>query len=66
MPKFTVARDYRANHNGHFFAYKKGSQVEEDQAHADWVNRDSPGTLVPVGARKKAARDDTASQDGDA
>lgn len=61
MASYKATRNYRSNHNGRHFAYDKGTTVDVDPDVAEWVNRDSPGTLKRVGGRKKAAG--TAEQD---
>lgn len=42
--KYTVTRNYCTQ----TLAYDEGSTVEVDDEVAAWVNRDSPGTLVPA------------------
>lgn len=47
--------EYRVNHSYSSFSdgrrfgpYEPGTTVELDDVDAEWVNRDSPGTLTPV------------------
>lgn len=55
MAKFKVQHNYSSNNNGRFFAYDEGVEVEVDDDVAEWVNRDSPGTLKPVSEAKKSS-----------
>lgn len=48
MGHYRATRDYRSNHNGRQFGYSEGDEAEVDDDVAAWVNRDSPGTLVPA------------------
>lgn len=54
MAEYKVNQDYRAVYAGQVISFTKGhtSEVEDDQA--EWVNRDSPGTLTPVKTKTKA------------
>jgi hypothetical protein len=45
---YKVTRDYRANSNGTHLAFSVGGACEVEDRVAEWVNRDSPGTLVPA------------------
>lgn len=67
MAQFKVAHDYRSNHNGRYYAYDKGATVDVDEETAEWVNRDSPGTLAPVktAAKKTAAKKTEPKDAGD-
>jgi len=57
MAEYKVKRDYAAIYSGLYgeevsLCFRKGEVVEiEDGAQADWVERDSPGTLEVVGKR---------------
>lgn len=50
MGRYRAARDYRASSSGVSHGYTQGAECEVDDATAEWVNRDSPGTLVPLDA----------------
>lgn len=57
MPKrYRVKRDYRAFYGEEWIQLAKGKTVELDEAVAEWVNRDSPGTLVEVKSRRRAQK----------
>lgn len=45
MPDYRVNHDYQAGALGPF---KKGQTVDLTEAQAEWVNRDSDGTLSPA------------------
>jgi hypothetical protein len=51
--EFTVGHDYSSVRDGETYAWKKGDRVEVDTELADWVNRDSPGTLAAAAKGKK-------------
>jgi hypothetical protein len=67
MPRYAVVHRYSSTDHG---PWDEGTTIELDEASADWVNRDSPGTLaeidpsvklvkgkpVPKSALKKAAK----------
>ena len=58
MPRYTVAHRYFAVDNGQAVGpFEPGSTVELDTDRAEWVNRDSPGTLTPVRAAAAKATD---------
>ncbi|MEL6894212.1 MAG: hypothetical protein AAFP84_21655, partial [Actinomycetota bacterium] len=61
MSRYTVARDYRAVHKSSPIAFTKGADVDVDDDTATWVNRDSPGCLVPAkpAASPKSAKAST-------
>lgn len=49
MPRYRVNHRYSAVDNGVLIGpFVAGSAVELGADRAEWVNRDSPGTLVPV------------------
>jgi hypothetical protein len=49
MPLFKVESSYSSYHDGRQFGpYEPGEVVELEQADAEWVNRDAPGTLKPA------------------
>lgn len=48
MAVFRVARNYSAVYQSRPIAFAEGATVDVDDATAAWVNRDSPGCLVPV------------------
>lgn len=53
MAAFTVNHRYYSFSDGkHYGPYEAGAVVDLDQAEAQWVNRDSPGTLTAVAAKK--------------
>lgn len=54
MARYTATRDYRALHDGQWVQYAEGDLVDVDDELAEWVERDSPGTLRTV---KGAPRD---------
>lgn len=56
MARYEVQHSYRSNDYG---PYERGTQVEMDPAEADWINRDSPGTLREIDpeAQAKAKRE---------
>lgn len=48
MGRYTVVRRYRSFTDGRWFGpFEPGAVVELSTADAEWVNRDSPGTLTP-------------------
>ena len=48
MPRYTVQHRYFAIDNGQpFGTYEPGTTVDLDEDRAEWINRDSPGTLAP-------------------
>lgn len=55
MGTYTATRKYASNHNGRHFAFSEGDKTEVDDDVAAWVNRDSPGTLKPVGAKASSS-----------
>lgn len=49
MPRYTVRHRYAAFRDGRQFGpWTEGAEIEVDTADAEWVNRDSPDTLVEV------------------
>ncbi|UJW32394.1 hypothetical protein L3Q67_00990 [Saccharothrix sp. AJ9571] len=51
MPRYRVKHRYHARRDGKAFGpWEPKDDVELDQADAEWVNRDSPGTLSAVRA----------------
>ena len=48
MAAFQVARNYFAVYRSQPIALAEGTVVDIDDVTADWVNRDSPGCLVPT------------------
>lgn len=55
MPRYTVNHRYSSNHNGRQFGpWEPGIEIELDEPDAEWVNRDSPGTVELV--RPKQAK----------
>lgn len=57
MSKYKVAHRYRSN----TVSFDEGATVEVDDDQAEWVNRDSPGTLVPARAAKPEASEPTSA-----
>jgi hypothetical protein len=59
MPTYTVNHRYYAFSDGkHYGPYEAGTVIDLDPAEAQWVNRDSPGTLTEgVTAEVKAEPD---------
>lgn len=54
MPRYEVQHRYKSNDFG---PWEAGDQVTlDDPADADFVNRDSPGTLVEVDPEEQAAK----------
>ncbi|HEU4542205.1 MAG TPA: hypothetical protein VFR23_13840 [Jiangellaceae bacterium] len=51
MARYEVQHSYRSNDYGPF---EKGTQIELDPAEAEWINKDSPGTLVEVDPEEQA------------
>lgn len=45
MPKFVVQWDYVVRN---VVLHKQGDVIEIEKELADWMNRDSPGVLIPV------------------
>lgn len=57
MAEYQVGHDYSARYGSTVLAFTKGTKVEVDDAVAEWVNNDSPGTLVtPKPAAKKSVK----------
>lgn len=51
MTRYVVQHNYSANGpDGIPIAFSAGAEVDLDEEVATWVNRDSAGTLAPVGA----------------
>lgn len=50
MGAYRVTRSYRATYRSRPIAFGEGAKVEVDDDAAEWVNRDSPGTLVRTDA----------------
>lgn len=48
MTAFRVARNYYAVYRSTPVAFAEGAVVDVDDVTADWVNRDSPGCLIPA------------------
>lgn len=59
MPRYNVTQNYKSRRDGlDYGPWEAGGQIDLSEADADWVNRDSPGTLTPVEgkpAERKAA-----------
>lgn len=68
MTAFRVARNYYAVYRSVPVAFAEGAVVDVDDVTADWVNRDSPGCLIPAepAAEPAAVRDEAAAPDLDA
>lgn len=71
MPQYRVNRRYAASWNGTRLHYAAGVEVDLPEDLADWVNRDSPGTLAlvepepePVAAPAPAGEPEPASDQG--
>lgn len=62
MAEYKVKRDYAAIYSRLYgeevvLSFRKGEVVEiEDGAQAEWVERDSPGTLEVVGPQKDGGK----------
>jgi hypothetical protein len=49
MPRFTVKQRYTAYRDGKQFGpWEPDSEIELDAPDAEWVERDSPGTLAEI------------------
>lgn len=49
MPRYTVQHRYAASRDGQTFGpWEPDTEVDLDEPDAEWVNRDSAGTLEPV------------------
>lgn len=60
MPEYKVKQRYRSYRDGRQFGpYEPGTVVELEEADAEWVERDSPGTLAPVAQKKTDADGET-------
>lgn len=56
MARYTVDHAYLARRDGQQFGpWEPGIEVELPEEDAEWVNRDSPGSLRPAGAPAAAA-----------
>lgn len=55
MTAFRVARNYYAVYRSVPVAFAEGAVVDVDDVTADWVNRDSPGCLIPAAVAEPAA-----------
>lgn len=59
MPRYAVTQNYSAERVGHdlvrFGPWAKGDEVEVDEADAEWINADSPGTLKAAPAKSSKA-----------
>lgn len=62
MSRFAVLQNYRSSNNGTTYAYDAGSVVDVDPTVAEWVNRDSPGTLEPTDGDLHAPQNDPADE----
>jgi hypothetical protein len=55
MAEYKVNHRYRSNRDGKTFGpYEPDTNVDLEEADADWVNRDSPGCLTALEATAKA------------
>ena len=60
--RYLVEHDYRAYSDGQWVGpWRAGDVVQIDAGVAAWVNRDSPGTLVPVDSPTPQAPTDPAT-----
>jgi hypothetical protein len=53
MPRYEILHDYRSGRHG---PWEQGAKIELTEEEAEWVNRDSVGTLVeipPLGAESE-------------
>lgn len=64
MGHYRATRDYQSNHNGRTFGYSEGDECEVDDAVAEWVNRDSPGTLEALDVEDPPTEPEGSSEDG--
>ena len=49
MPRYKVNQNYRSRRDGvDYGPWEAGGVIDLSEADADWVNRDSPGTLGPA------------------
>ncbi|MEU7904115.1 hypothetical protein [Actinoplanes sp. NPDC049118] len=63
MDPYQVQHRYAAYRDGQQIGpWAEGDQVELSTADAEWVNRDSPGTLLAAGGVIKAVADGPARQ----
>lgn len=47
MPRYTVQHSYKAYRDGRLLGpWEVDTEIEVDEADAEWINRDSPGTLA--------------------
>jgi hypothetical protein len=61
MGEYQVNHRYTSKRDGiNFGPYEPGATVELLDADAEWVNRDSPGTLTPVTELELIAEDEAA------
>lgn len=61
--RYTVQHRYTASRDGQTFGpWDPGTEVELDEPDADWVNRDSEGTLKPVDAAPELAPEPSAPE----
>lgn len=52
MPTYRVNHSYSALRDGvRFGPYEQGTTVQLEEADAEWINRDSPGTLSAAKAK---------------
>ncbi len=64
MASYAVNHRYTARRDGQTFGpYEPDTTIELDEADAEWINRDSPGTLTDVAATGVTSKVDT---DGEA
>lgn len=70
MPRYTVQHHYSAQRSGSdtrmFGPWEPGTEVELEEADAEWVNRDSADTLTPVDPATPDPDQDTPDADPDA
>lgn len=54
MPRYVVQQRYHSSADGQQWGpWEPGDEVELDEARAQWVERDSTGTLKPVTTKAK-------------
>lgn len=64
MGRYVVNHTYRSYRDGQAYGpWSVGSEMELSAEDAAWVNRDSPGTLTPVGQARQDAEEGPAEEE---
>lgn len=63
MPRYVVQHSYHSSADGQQWGpWEEGQEIELDEDRAEWVERDSAGTLKPVAAKETKPKPPTADR----